>query len=294
MLIEKQPQGKDVGEIAQITASVVVYRTSEAELRELLKCFHATKRQILVMVIDNSPDETLRVVVESSGVAEYRWLRKNLGYGSGHNVAIRELVHRGQYHMVVNPDIRFGPDVVDELAHFMDLHPEVGDVMPRIAFPDGTEQRLCKQLPTPFDLLLRRFFGTKLFQNHRDRYELRDLDMSLTRQIPCLSGCFMFLRSSLLQEIGGFDERYFMYMEDVDLCRRIGQFAETVFFPDATVVHGYAKGSYRDPKLLIYHIRSSFKYFCKWGWFFDRERLRRNLSARTEIPLGEVPRTSQE
>ena len=190
--------------------------------------------------------------------------------------------------MVVNPDIRFGPDVVERLARFMDLHPEVGHAMPRIEFPDGTEQRLCKQLPTPFDLLIRRFVGAKLFRQQRERYELRDVNMSAARQIPNLSGCFMFLRSSILQKIGDFDQRYFMYMEDVDMCRRIGRVAHTVFVPQVSVVHGYAKGSYRDPRLLRYHLRSSFQYFRKWGWVFDQERTRRNRSARAQASVVET------
>ena len=288
MLIENQTHRRGAGETGEITASVVVYQTPESELRELLQCFRESRRPVVLAVIDNSPSDRLRAVVEDSRAAEYRWLGKNLGFGAAHNVAMRHLLHRGQYHMVVNPDIRFGPDVVDLLARFMDLHPEVGHTMPRIAFPDGTDQPLCKQLPTPIDLLLRRFVGAKLFRKQRDRYELRDVNMSVARQVPNLSGCFMFLRSSFLQKIGGFDERYFMYMEDVDLCRRIGRVAQTVFFPQVSVLHGYAKGSYRDPKLLGYHLRSSFQYFCKWGWFFDQQRSRRNRNTRAEASIVEV------
>jgi hypothetical protein len=65
-------------------------------------------------------------------------------------------------------------------------------------------------------------------------------------------------------------------MEDVDLCRRIGAKNKTVFYPEVAVTHGYAKGSYRDPKLLKYHLQSAFRYFCKWGWIYDSERSRLN------------------
>jgi GT2 family glycosyltransferase len=147
--------------------------------------------------------------------------------------------------------------------------------MPRILYPDGSEQRLCKRLPTPFDLFLRRFlggFGRILFRAQCDNYEMRDLDLSVTREVPALSGCFMLVRTAALEAAGGFDERYFLYMEDFDLCRRIGSQARTIFFPHVAVRHGYAKGSYASARLLGHHLASAVRYFSKWGWFRDRER----------------------
>lgn len=282
-------QGNDANNFAVITASVVLYCTPESELNELLECFRASGRQILLVVVDNSPTDNLRSVVENSGAAEYQWLGRNIGFGAAHNVAMRYLLHRSRYHLVVNPDIRFGPDVAEKLEQLMDSHPEVGHAMPRIEYPDGTDQWLCKQLPTPLDLLLRRFVGQSLFRRQRDRYELRGVNMRVARYVPNLSGCFMFLRSSRVREIGGFDERYFMYMEDVDLCRRISRVARTAFFPQVSVVHGYAKGSYRDPKLLTYHLRSSVLYFLKWGWLFDSERGRLNRGARAQASIIGIP-----
>lgn len=93
----------------------------------------------------------------------------------------------------------------------------------------------------------------------------------------------MFMRASVLQEVGGFDERFFMYMEDVDLCRRIGARHMTVFNPTVVVTHGYAKASYQNLKLLGYHVQSALRYFGKWGWLLDAQRKR--LNGKT----GEVP-----
>jgi GT2 family glycosyltransferase len=94
--------------------------------------------------------------------------------------------------------------------------------------------------------------------------------------IPYLSGCFMLLRTSVLKEIGFFDERIFMYIEDADLTRRIHQRYKTVFYPDATIYHNYAKGSYKNFKLMLYNMHGAIIYFTKWGWFFDKERVRIN------------------
>jgi len=156
----------------------------------------------------------------------------------------------------------------------MSANSEVGLVMPKVLFLDGSEQRLCKLLPSPSDLVLRRFLGTlgsRLFKSRLDRYELRQHELHETCQVPSLSGCFMFIRNSILDSVGLFDERYFMYMEDVDLCRRIGLRSKTVFYPHVSITHGYAKGSYSSYRLLKHHIRSAVLYFAKWGWFRDQE-----------------------
>ncbi len=155
--------------------------------------------------------------------------------------------------------------------------------MPRVLYPDGREQRLCKRLPAPGDLFLRRFLGRlgrRIFRRSVEAYELDGVDLSAAREIPSLSGCFMFLRSSVLRRTGLFDPRYFMYMEDVDLCRRVGAVAHTVFYPDVSITHGYTKGSYKSVRLLRYHLASAVRYFTKWGWFHDPER--RSLNRRTD------------
>ena len=95
-------------------------------------------------------------------------------------------------------------------------------------------------------------------------------------EVPSLSGCFMFMRCSVLKQVGGFDERYFMYAEDLDLCRRIGEVSKTIFYPKVSIIHEYGKGSYKNKKLLKYHIISVIKYFNKWGWFWDSKRRYKN------------------
>ena len=161
----------------------------------------------------------------------------------------------------------------------MQANSEVGWVMPKVLYPDNQEQLLCKRLPHPLDLIVRRFGGgwaRRLFQKRIRRYMLCDVDLSVPRIVPSLSGCFMFLRTEALRRVGLFDERFFMYMEDVDLCRRVGKVSQTVFFPEVSIYHGYQKGSYSDPHLLALHAKSAFRYFQKWGWFSDPEREERN------------------
>ena len=158
------------------------------------------------------------------------------------------------------------------MERFMDSHPEVGSLMPKVVYPDGSLQYLCKLLPTPLDVFGRRFLPECLIRKRNERYEMRASGYNQIMNIPYLSGCFMFLRSDALRQVGLFDERFFMYPEDVDLTRRIHQHFQTVFYPYVSIIHDHAKGSYKSPKLLWIHIVNLCKYFNKWGWFVDHER----------------------
>ena len=202
----------------------------------------------------------------------------NLGYGAGHNIAIRESIDIGAtYHIVVNPDIYFEEGVIEKLIIYMNKYSEVGLVMPRVLYPNGELQYLCKLLPTPFDLLFRRFLPWRRYvEKKNEKYELRFTNYSREMEVPSLSGCFMFVRIAVLKKVGGFDERYFMYAEDLDLCRRIGKVSRTMYYPNVVVYHEYAKGSYKNRRLLRYHLSSVVKYFNKWGWFYDTERRKIN------------------
>ena len=97
--------------------------------------------------------------------------------------------------------------------------------------------------------------------------------------VPYLTGCFMFLRLSALEQVGLFDERYFMYPEDIDLTRRLHTRFLTLYYPYATVIHDHERASYKNLKMLMIHIVNLCRYFNKWGWIFDAERDRFNLSA---------------
>lgn len=265
----------------EFSGSIALYRNSPDQVGKAIGSFFAAVPNAPLIVIDNSPDEQLRPVVETLG-GEYIFAGRNLGFGGGHNVALQRCMHRSEYHLVLNPDVAFAPDALPALRDFMDRNPRVGLVMPKVVYPDGREQPLCKLLPTPPDLILRRFAGGAeggRFHNRMSRYLLRDLDLTRARFVPNLSGCFMYVRVEALLDVGLFDERYFLYLEDVDLCRRIAQKWDTVFYPHATIVHEYANGSYRDLHHLKLHAASAVRYFNKWGWL--RDPIRDRLNART-------------
>jgi GT2 family glycosyltransferase len=268
---------------AKVTASIVLYQQSAEDLRPLFETLSRDPALAAWTVVNNGGAEDACALASSLG-GRCLHPTRNLGFGAAHNLAWRDLADAAApYHVILNPDISLESGTLAELAGIMAELPDAGLLMPKVMYPDGAEQRLCKLLPTPFDLFLRRFLGkvgSVFFRRRYEHYELRNLDMSIPREVPCLSGCFMFLRAEALREVGVFDERYFMYMEDVDLCRRIGKKYKTVFYPHVSIVHGYAKGSYASLRLMTYHIQSALKYFAKWKWFRDEEReaLNRRLS----------------
>ncbi|MHB8303821.1 MAG: glycosyltransferase family 2 protein [Acidobacteriaceae bacterium] len=270
----------------RLTVSVVVYNCILIDIQPLLNLLAHDERIAAWIVIDNGDSQDVRDAVQTMGGLYVR-TGENAGFGRGHNLALRQLAGvDAPYHLILNPDIAFDADALGRLAGVMDSHPEVGLVMPRVLYPDGSHQYLCKLLPAPIDLVLRRFLPgplKRIAQKRTASYELRHLDYDAPAYVPSLSGCFMFARRSVLEAVGGFDERFFLYMEDVDLCRRMLTVSRLLYWPGVTVEHVHQMGSYRNRKLLWLHVRSAIKYFNKWGWIWDSSRTQINRAALVEI-----------
>lgn len=210
---------------------------------------------------------------------------ENLGYGSGHNAAINiARQHGSKYHVVVNPDVWYEGDIISTIAKYMDEHEDVGQIMPRVLFPDGDLQRLCKLLPTPWDMFIRLCNPSFIENADNRRYELRGSNYDKIMNVPYLSGCFMFLRMSALEKVGLFDEHFFMYAEDIDMTRRMHEQYKTLFFPDVTIYHRFSRASRHSLRLFFIHIANIFMYFNKYGWFFDKRR--REINKKTLQSLG--------
>ena len=203
--------------------------------------------------------------------------------------ALHKAIENGSdYHVVLNPDIEFKQDVLSKLITFMDAMPDAVYVLPKVVYPNGKLQYLCKLLPTPIDLILRRFLPkTKWTQKKDAYYSLQHSGYDKIMNPPCLSGCFMFMRLKALKENNiFFDENYFMYCEDFDLIRRLHRIGKTLYYPKVTIIHNHTKESYKSKKMLFAHIQSAVKYFNKFGWFFDAERERMNTRILREIAFA--------
>lgn len=268
-----------------ISASIVTYRTP---LTELDTCYKALSGGCVtrLYVIDNARQDMVRKWCDKRsrerkdhpGAPEIIYIPSpNHGYGTAHNLALRaELSDTNAaecpYHLVMNSDVEFHPDIIAEIEAYMDSHPRVGTLQPRLISPTGEEQNSCRSLPRPSDLFIKRFMPSKRFNERRTRYMLSSHDRSKTWNIPFHQGSFMFLRKEALRDVGLFDERFFLYAEDVDLSRRLHSKWLTLYWPQVTVTHFHRASSYHSLRMMLIHTASMMRYFNKWGWFTDSER----------------------
>ena len=263
-----------------LNISIVLYRPKwEQEVLPLVAELLRVKNLNRLYLLDNSEQEWLRAHVDmqkaptSSKKLCYMAMDTNMGYGRAHNVALRESAyHKTEFHLVMNSDIRVKAEDIDAMHDFMLMNPQVGQLMPKVLNPDGTQQYLAKRLPSPLDVFGRRFLPKRWIEKRNARFELRDLDLTRPVNAPYLSGCFMMLRMKAAVEAGLFDERYFMYPEDIDLTRTIHRNYLTLYYPKWSIVHAHARDSYKDKHMLRIHIQNLCLYFNKWGWLFDKER----------------------
>jgi len=257
-----------------IVGSIVAFKNDADTLKKAVASFLNSGLNTCLYVVDNSPTDALRDICDGKNV-RYIFNNRNLGFSAAHNIAIRNSASISKYHLVLNPDIFFEGDILEKIFNFMEENKDIGLLMPKICYPDGSIQYLCKLLPRPLDLISRRFDWKILNSGFKKRlwdYELRFTGYDRIMDVPHLSGCFMFLRKDVFVKAGFFDERFFMYLEDIDLTRRIHRHYRTVYYPHALAYHSYAKGSYNNFRLFRRHVSSAIKYFNKWGWFFDSER----------------------
>jgi GT2 family glycosyltransferase len=256
-----------------ISASIVLYNSNIDELMKVINSYDPDKNRLLYLIDNSSVRTDVDSILIDSKYIHYYFTGKNIGYGSGHNIAIRmALKANTKYHVVLNPDLEFTPEVIDKIAEFMDTDATVAQVMPKVLNQQREIQYLCKLLPTPLDLFFKRFLPKKLAEISLAKYQLKFADYNSQMNVPYLSGCFMFFRTSAFKIVGLFDERFFMYPEDIDITRRMHKVYKTIYYPEVSIVHTHQAESYKSKKMLKVHIINMVKYFNKWGWFFDYER----------------------
>lgn len=269
----------------KVTVSVVVHRPDAGLLQRSLQSLrlaveHARQRRPLdvrVSVIDNSLDAAwapkIQAVLDAAlpGIdSELRLSPVNGGYGAGNNLAIREAA--SDFHIVANPDVFLDRDALLVACEYMEAHPEVALLTPQVRGEDERLHYLCKRHPSLFIMFLRSFAPGALkrrFARLLEEFEMRDRDYAGEIDgVGYPTGCFMFFRTGALQAIGGFDERFFMYLEDADIGRRIGRLGSVRYVPAVRIVHRWARGSHRNMRLRWITVQSALIYWRKWGGVF--------------------------
>lgn len=251
-----------------VFASIVIYKHSYLDLKPTLDSLSNTPSIQKIILIDNDQSDWAQTLNNEKIV--YIKSEGNFGFGYGHNLAIQQYAKASDFFLICNPDIAFEANEFEKLLNFA-AKSDAGLFLPRIFKGDGVDQHGARLLPTPMNLFARRFspaFGEKLDQN----YLLKKFSINKPIFAPNLIGCFMLFASHALLDLGGFDERFFMYMEDVDLSRRCYEKYGAVYYPLAHVIHLHEQGSYKNKTLLKAHLKSAYQYFNKWGWFIDVKR----------------------
>ena len=272
-----------------ITICIVVYNNKIKDILKIIENTIKIKLDIKIFVVDNSKENIIEkaVLQLDDNRIEYIFNNSNLGFGSANNIILDKIIKKeivSKYHLILNADIYFDDGTIERIVKYMDEHGEVGQIGPRINDINKNLTYSCRLLPTPLNLITRRFIPLRKIDYH---YEMRGFNHDEIAEVPILSGCFIFIRSNIIEKIGKFDERYFLYLEDYDLCRRISEKYKIIYYPKSIIYHAHGKGSYRNLRLLFIHTKSAIVYFNKWGWFFDKYRKEINnkfkLSNRKDI-----------
>lgn len=270
-----------------ISAIVLNYRSP----RDTVKCVQALKKQTIadtmeILVVDNhSDDESMGFIrAQLSGLPGVRIIeeRDNVGYGRGNNAASH--LARGEYLLILNPDNVLPADGAEKMLEALKADPDAGVVGPALVYPDGSVRPSARTFPSPRDLLSKRLFPGPWHAAYEE--ERKRLTSAPAVDVDWLVGACLLLRTDLYKELGGFDERFFLFFEDIDLCRRIHALGKKVIYLSSLRVldrkgrlSGSSIFSLFTRKTTRIHLASALKYFLKWGFSAPKHSLKRGKSA---------------
>lgn len=268
-----------------IRASIVTYNTDLDELETCLRCIEQCPQITAVDIIDNSENVDIFTYINKNFPDVIYIPNTNIGYGGAHNISIKHSIIKADdfpFHLVLNSDVIFSSSTIDTLLQKLITDESIGLIMPAVMNPDSTPQSCTHPLPSPLDLILHRFAPKSWFKNWRNSYDLTPDERVGDINVPYMHGCFMLFRTIALKDVGSFDERFFMYPEDIDITRRIHARYKTIATPDAQIVHRHHASSRHDLHMLFIHAGNMLKYFAKWGFFFDKERTKFNNELKSQ------------
>lgn len=248
-------------------AAVVVNRNTRDLLRDCVASIEAQDFDggISTWVIDNGlNDGSADMVISEFPTVNLVWNSRNTGYARACNKGIG--LSREPYIMILNSDVVLHPDTVARLVEFLDRDSRAGVAGPRILNIDGSPQYSCRRFPSLTESFVHAFVGLFSAENpYSTSYKMTDMDRNTETAVDWVSGAFMMLRRDALSETGLFDEKYFMYVEDVDLCWRIWQAGWTVnYVPRATAVHHIGMSGHLVPtRMVFHHHRSMLRFHLK-------------------------------
>jgi hypothetical protein len=244
-----------------------------AQCIKTIKMFAPTRSYEIIVVDNASGDRLGDFLAVQHPEVKFIALDRNDGYAAGNNRGIEAA--SGRYVLVMNPDITVRPGAIDAMVKFMDDNPAVGVSGPKLLKPNGQVDESCFRFHHWMTPIYRRTPLGRLPVGQREngRYTMSDFDRQQTRDVDWLLGAVLMVRRSALERVGQLDEKYFLYFEDTDWCRRFWQAGYRVaYFSGATMVHCHERASAQVAWMLgpfnrvaRTHIKSCVRYFRKWG-----------------------------
>jgi len=226
----------------------------------------------IIVVDNNSNDGCIGMIQKEFPKILTLQLPKNVGFAAGNNAGIK--ASTGRYIIIMNPDIALTENTVENLLHFLQTHPNAGMVGPKLINPDGTIQFSCCRFPNFLTPLYRRtILGKFAFAKKSiNSYLMKDWDHKSTKKVDWLFGAFLVIKKDSFEKAGYFDERFFLYYEDLDLCRRFWEKNLEVWYAhDIKLVHYHQRLSAKKQGIVSLfdkstrtHISSSIKYLIKY------------------------------
>ncbi len=220
---------------------IIVHAFAREKLRQTLRGIRRAAPQMKyeIIIVDNTPEEGFVEVIDNEfSEIKYISMPKNVGFGAGMNRGIQE--SSGRYIFIFNPDIIVKPGSIEGLMKFMDENTDIGICGPKLVNPDGTLQYSCYRLPTWLLPVYRRTplgrlpAGKRAVSNYLMMHESHDEMMD----VDSLIGGALFTRRKALNDVGLFDEQFFIYYEDNDLCRRFWESGHRiVYYPHSEMMH---------------------------------------------------------
>lgn len=232
-----------------ISVVIVNYKVPEY-LKETIRSIcdaHLYEKTEIIVVDNDSRDRSQEIITAQFPEVIWIQMKNNVGFGKACNIGVKQA--NGNYILLLNPDTVISKNTLTVSIDFMRAHPEVGLMGPKILNPDGSLQQSChRSFPSPMDAFFHVSGLSKLFPKSKlfGKYYLTHLDPEVSTQVDAVSGSFMFISRSLFNQIEGFDERFFMYGEDLDICWRVSDAGYKVwYFPGTQIIHRKAKSSSR-------------------------------------------------
>ncbi|WP_199624230.1 glycosyltransferase family 2 protein [Paenibacillus alkalitolerans] len=244
---------------------IVNYNTRQLTLdciSSLLQSETSYKYEI-VLVDNGSSDGSVNAVRSQFPSVNIIVNTENVGFSKANNQGIQRAT--GRYVLLLNSDTVVEPSTLSAMIDFMDRNPDVGTSGCKLVLPDGTLDEACKRgFPTPLASFYYAFGFSRRFPNEPkyNQYKLSHLNPNEVHEVDCLVGAFMIVRREVIQQIGGLDENFFMYGEDIDWCYRIKEAGwKVVYYPKTTVIHYKGASSRRKPLKIIYEFHRAMVLF---------------------------------